>query len=559
MQKRWLNEYPEGVPGEINLSEFQNLIEMFNSCFQKFSHLSAYSNMGETLTFSQVDHLSTQFASYLQNHLHLKKGDRVAIMLPNILQYPICLFGILKAGLVVVNVNPLYTAYELEHQLTDSGAKAIIILENFAHVLESVLAKTTVNFIITTQLADLLPFPKKQIINAALKYIKKMIPKWTIPGSISLNQALIIGKTGNYVSPKITHDDLAFLQYTGGTTGISKGAMLSHGNILANLLQIKAWIDPFVETGKEKVLTPLPLYHIFSLSANLLTFCLLGGELILITNPRDISAFIKKMKKTEFSILTGVNTLFNALVNHSQFKEIDFSKLKFSIGGGMAVQEEVAKSWQNITQSPLIEGYGLTESSPVASVNPINMKAYNKSIGLPLPSTELSIQNNAGKILKQGEIGEVCIRGPQVMKGYWNRVEATAEVINEDGWLKTGDIGKMDEKGYFYIVDRKKDMILVSGFNVFPNEIEEVAVKHPDILEAAAIGMPHSHSGEVVMLVCVRKTNTVSERELIDHCRQFLTNYKIPRSVKFVDELPKSNVGKILRRIVRENELKKIK
>lgn len=559
MQKRWLNEYPEGVPGEINLSEFQNLIEMFNSCFQKFSHLSAYSNMGETLTFSQVDRISTQFASYLQNHLHLKKGDRVAIMLPNILQYPICLFGILKAGLVVVNVNPLYTAYELEHQLTDSGAKAIIILENFAHVLESVLAKTTVNFIITTQLADLLPFPKKQIINAAVKYIKKMIPKWTIPGSISLNQALIIGKTGNYVSPKITHDDLAFLQYTGGTTGISKGAMLSHGNILANLLQIKAWIDPFVETGKEQVLTPLPLYHIFSLSANLLTFCLLGGELILITNPRDISAFIKKMKKTEFSILTGVNTLFNALVNHSQFKEIDFSKLKFSIGGGMAVQEEVAKSWQNITQSPLIEGYGLTESSPVASVNPINMKAYNKSIGLPLPSTELSIQNNAGKILKQGEIGEVCIRGPQVMKGYWNRVEATAEVINEDGWLKTGDIGKMDEKGYFYIVDRKKDMILVSGFNVFPNEVEEVAVKHPDILEAAAIGMPHSHSGEVVMLVCVRKTNTVSERELIDHCRQFLTNYKIPRSVKFVDELPKSNVGKILRRIVRENELKKIK
>lgn len=559
MQKRWLNEYPEGVPGEINLSEFQNLIEMFNSCFQKFSHLSAYSNMGETLTFSQVDRISTQFASYLQNHLHLKKGDRVAIMLPNILQYPICLFGILKAGLVVVNVNPLYTAYELEHQLTDSGAKAIIILENFAHVLESVLAKTTVNFIITTQLADLLPFPKKQIINAAVKYIKKMIPKWTIPGSISLNQALIIGKTGNYVSPKITHDDLAFLQYTGGTTGISKGAMLSHGNILANLLQIKAWIDPFVETGKEQVLTPLPLYHIFSLSANLLTFCILGGELILITNPRDISAFIKKMKKTEFSILTGVNTLFNALVNHSQFKEIDFSKLKFSIGGGMAVQEEVAKSWQNITQTPLIEGYGLTESSPVASVNPINMKAYNKSIGLPLPSTELSIQNNAGKILKQGEIGEVCIRGPQVMKGYWNRVEATAEVINEDGWLKTGDIGKMDEKGYFYIVDRKKDMILVSGFNVFPNEIEEVAVKHPDILEAAAIGMPHSHSGEVVMLVCVRKTNTVSERELIDHCRQFLTKYKIPRSVKFVDELPKSNVGKILRRIVRENELKKIK
>ncbi|RAP38235.1 long-chain-fatty-acid--CoA ligase [Candidatus Marinamargulisbacteria bacterium SCGC AAA071-K20] len=554
MINTWLKEYPEGVPPTIDTSSYESLNDMFTKSFKQFSNLPAYTNMRKTLTFGEIDILSSQFASFLQHQLGLKKGDRVAIMMPNLLQYPICLYGILKAGCIVVNVNPLYTAHELEHQLKDSGAKAIIILENFAHVLCQAISKTELKHVVTTQIGDCFPFVKRNLINFIIKFVKKMVPKWSLPGSCCFNNALLKGMTKAYIPSHINKDDIAFLQYTGGTTGVSKGAVLSHGNILANLLQITAWIGPFVEEGKEQVLTPLPLYHIFSLSANLLTFCVLGGELILITNPRDIPKFVKKMKYIPFTILTGVNTLFNALSNSTKFKDIDFSRLKFTIGGGMAVQEEVAKNWQDMTHSPLIEGYGLTESSPVAAVNPVNMKAYNGAIGLPLPSTELSIRDDDGKELSVGDEGEIWIKGPQVMKGYWKRDEETKEVLTSDGWLKTGDIGKVDDKGYFFVVDRKKDMILVSGFNVYPNEIEEIAVKHPDILEAAAIGIPHAHSGEVVKLICVRNNNTVTERELIDHCREYLTKYKIPRTVEFVDELPKTNVGKILRRALRDKK-----
>jgi long-chain acyl-CoA synthetase len=553
MSNIWTNEYPKGVSHTIDPSKFVSVNDMFIKSFTQFSQLPAYSNMGHTLTFGNVDKLSSQFASYLQNQLHLKKGDRVAIMMPNLLQYPICLYGILKAGCIVVNVNPLYTAYELEHQLSDSGAKAIIILENFAHVLCKAISKTDIEHVVTTQIGDCLGKVKRQVVNCLIRYVKKMIPEWSLPESICFNDALLLGKQTELSPVDLNQSDIAFLQYTGGTTGVSKGAVLTHGNILSNLLQIKEWISPFVEEGKEQVLTPLPLYHIFSLSANLLTFCLLGGELVLITNPRDIPKFVKDMGSTSFTIMTGVNTLFNALVNNSSFKDVDFSKLKFTIGGGMAVQESVAKAWQSTTTSPLIEGYGLTESSPVAAVNPVNMGSYNGAIGLPLPSTELSIRDDNGLLVEQGESGEIWIKGPQVMRGYWNLDDETKEVLTDDGWLKTGDIGKMDKKGYFYVVDRKKDMILVSGFNVFPNEIEEAAMKHPDILEAAAIGIPHSHSGEVVKLFCVRINNTVTQRELIDHCREFLTKYKIPRSVEFVDELPKTNVGKILRRALRDN------
>jgi long-chain acyl-CoA synthetase len=481
----------------------------------------------------------------------MEPGQRLAIMLPNLLQYPVVLFGALRAGLAVVNVNPLYTPRELKHQLVDSGATAIVILENFAHTLQQVLAETPIRTVITTQIGDLFPFPKSLLVNAVVKHLRHMVPDWKIPAAVSLKQALKLGQGGRIVDPPLGHSDIAFIQYTGGTTGVSKGATLTHGNMVANIQQASAWLANDIETGAEKIITALPLYHIFSLTANCLTFMRFGGENILITNPRDFPGFVKELGKQRFTAITGVNTLFNALLNTPGFEALDFGSLKLTLGGGMAVQEAVARKWKAVTGIPLLEAYGLTETSPAVCMNPIHLKDYNGSIGLPMPSTEISFRDNDDNPLPAGDIGELCVRGPQVMRDYWQRDEDTREVINEDGWLHTGDVGRMDERGFCYIVDRKKDMILVSGFNVFPNEIEEVVASHPGVLEVAAIGVPDEKSGEAVKIFVVKKDPNLSEQVLITHCRENLTAYKAPRQVEFRDELPKTNVGKILRRALK--------
>ena len=550
MKKKWLKQYPDTIPHTIDMGKYESLLDIIEESFDRFGDKTAYSNMGQSLTFSDVAEQSETIAAYFQSLPHLKQGDRVAIMMPNLLQYPIVLFGILRAGLTVVNLNPLYTAHELEHILSDSKASALVVLENFAHVFEEIKDRVSVKYVFTSRIGDALRFPKRLLVNWVVHSVKKMVPDFNLPDATPIRE--ILNQTpSSYSRPTLSQKDLAFLQYTGGTTGISKGAMLSHGNIIANLLQIKSWVAPFIAVGEEKVLTPLPLYHIFSLTANLLTFCHLGGHLILITNPRDIPLFIKTISSTPFTVMTGVNTLFNSLANHRQFKDIDFSQLKFSIGGGMAVQKDVATRWQTITQSPLIEGYGLTESSPVACVNLISSTAYSGAIGFPLPSTELSIRHENGTRCQTNEEGEIWIKGPQVMQGYWERKKETQATLTPDGWLKTGDIGRMDERGQFYLVDRKKDMILGSGFNVYPNEVENAAMLHPDVKEAAAIGVPNKHSGEVVKLYCVRHTNTLTESELRQHCKKYLTHYKLPKVVEFKDHLPKTNIGKILRRALR--------
>lgn len=551
MEKIWQKNYQDGVPLDINPRENNSIPEIMENAFKKFPNLPAYHNMGKTITFSELETESNKFGSYLQNQLGLKQGDRVALMLPNILQYPIALFGILQAGLVAVNINPLYTARELEHQLQDSGARVIVIFANSAHILGKVLEKTDVKHVITTEIGDLLKFPKSLIVNFVIKHIKKMVPDWNIPYAISFKDALRKGDPLK-IRPVPNHsEDIAFLQYTGGTTGISKGAILTHGNIVANITQARAWIKTLVHEGKEIIITPLPLYHIFSLTANCLTYSSIGALNVLITNPKDIPSFVKELKKWDFTAITGVNTLFNALLNNAEFKDVNFKALKVVLGAGMAVQKPVAEAWQKITGKPLLEAYGLTETSPAACMNPVNLPAYNGFVGLPISSTIVSIKDADENDLPIGEIGEICIKGPQVMKEYWQQPEETKKVMTADGFFKTGDLGFMNEDGFVKIVDRKKDMIIVSGFNVYPNEIEEIVVGHDKVLECAAIGVPDEKCGEAVKLFIVKKEPSLSENELRSFCKEKLAGYKVPKFIEFRQKLPKSNVGKILRRELR--------
>ncbi|MFU8820137.1 MAG: long-chain-fatty-acid--CoA ligase [Gammaproteobacteria bacterium] len=555
MDKIWLKEYPENIPAEIDVDEFSSLREFLEQSFTKYRSLPAFTNMGHSISFGELDEMSRYLGAWLQKNAGLAKGDRVAVMMPNIIQYAVAVAAILRAGLTVTNVNPLYTPRELQHQLKDSGAKAIIIVENFAGTLEKVRHNTDINAVIVTAIGDMLPTPRRQLTNFVIRKVKKMVPAYNIPDAVSFHKALKEGKWQTMDTPQLGHDDIAFLQYTGGTTGVAKGAMLTHRNIIANLLQARAWLSNTVTEGQSIVITPLPLYHIFSLTANFFTFTLMGGNNILITNPRDMPGFIKELKKHHFTFITGVNTLFNSLLNTPGFEEVDFSHLKGTLGGGMAVQRAVAERWQKVTGKPLIEAYGLTETSPAACINPLTNTEFNGSIGLPISSTEVSIRDEDGNDLGIGAVGEICIRGPQVMAGYWNRPDETAKVMLEDGWFRTGDMGRMDEKGYTFIEDRKKDMILVSGFNVYPNEVEGVAVMHPAVLEAAAVGIPDEKSGELVKLFVVcREGQSVTDKELIAFCRESLTGYKVPRLVEFRKELPKTNVGKILRRELREGK-----
>ncbi|NQT68782.1 MAG: AMP-binding protein [Desulfobacteraceae bacterium] len=552
MEAIWHKNYQEGVPFEIDPREYNSIPEILEGAFKKFSNLPAYHNMGKTITFGELETQCKQFCSYLQNRLNLQPGDRVALMLPNILQYPIALFGLLQAGMAAVNVNPLYTARELQHQLQDSGAKAIVIFANSAHILESVLPATEVEHVIVTEIGDMLTFPKSWIVNAVIKYVKKMVPNWNIPQAVSFKDAMDQGDPAAVKPVAVDYEDVAFLQYTGGTTGVSKGAVLTHGNLVANITQARAWIKPEIREGKEVVITPLPLYHIFALTANCLTFSSLGALNVLITNPRDIPNFVKELKKWDFTVIIGVNTLFNALLNHVEFKNLNFRNLGIALGGGMAVQRPVGEAWQKVTGKPLLEAYGLTETSPAACINPLNLPGYNGYVGLPLPSTIVAVKDDNEKDVPLGEIGEICIKGPQVMKEYWQRPEETRIVMTFDGFFKTGDLGFMNAEGFVKIVDRKKDMIIVSGFNVYPNEIEEVIAGHDKVLECAAIGVADEKSGEAVKLFVVKKEPSLTEDDLRRFCKEQLTGYKIPKFIEFRAELPKTNVGKILRRALRD-------
>ena len=555
MEKIWLKSYPEGVPAEIDVNEYQSLAQVFEEAAAKFSARKAFTCMGKSITFAELDRMSAAFGAWLQAN-GLKKGDRIALMMPNVLQYPVCLFGVLRAGGTVVNVNPLYTAPELEHQLKDSGAETIVVIENFAHVLQEVIGQTAVKRVIVTSIGEMLGL-KGVLVNAVIRHVKKLVPPYVLRGSVTFSKVIAEGSGKTLQRPTITHDDIAFLQYTGGTTGVAKGAMLLHRNIVANLLQSRAWLRPFLKTdGQQIIITALPLYHIFSLTANCLVFMTLGAENVLIPNPRDMKGFVEELKKHRFTAFTGVNTLFNGLLNTAGFDQIDFSTLQISLGGGAAVQKAVAERWKQATGITLIEAYGLTETSPGATINPLNLKEYNGSIGLPLPSTDVMLRDDAGHEVGIGPPGEICIRGPQVMKGYWNNPEETAKVIDAEGWLATGDVGVVDNQGFFKIVDRKKDMVLVSGFNVYPNEIEAVVALMPGVLENAVIGVPDDKTGEAVKVVIVKKDPNLTEADVLAHCRLHLTGYKIPRHVAFRTELPKTNVGKILRRELREMEKK---
>ncbi|MGP8306624.1 long-chain-fatty-acid--CoA ligase FadD [Vibrio sp. YIC-376] len=552
MDKPWLSRYPSDVPETINPEQYESLVDMFEQSVQKYADQPAFMNMGSVMTFRKLEERSRAFAAYLQNELKLKKGDRVALMMPNLLQYPVALFGVLRAGCIAVNVNPLYTPRELEHQLNDSGAKAIVIVSNFANTLEQIVANTSVKHVVLTSLGQMLPRAKGTIVDFVVKYVKGMVPKYSLPGAISMRKALHKGRRLQYVKPFMSGDDIAFLQYTGGTTGVAKGAILTHSNMIANVLQAKGAYGPVLTAGRELVVTALPLYHVFALTVNCLLFIEMGGRNLLITNPRDIPGFVKELQKHPFTAITGVNTLFNALVNNEDFHELDFSNLRLSVGGGMAVQRSVAEQWLKTTGCYLLEGYGLTECSPLVAAYPHDLVEYNGSIGLPVPSTEVRIVDEEGNVLPNTETGELQVRGPQVMQGYWQRPEATRDTINEDGWLSTGDIVKFDDEGFLHIVDRKKDMILVSGFNVYPNEIEDVVALHGKVLEVAAIGQPNDASGELVKVYVVKRDPSLTKDEVIAHCREHLTGYKVPKLVEFRDELPKSNVGKILRRVLRE-------
>ncbi|MCD9032938.1 long-chain fatty acid--CoA ligase [Luteimonas sp. Y-2-2-4F] len=552
LERPWLASYPAGVPQQIDPEEYPSIVSVLQSSLEKYRDRPAFSHMGRSITYAQVDAYSRQFAAYLLGELRLKKGDRVAIMMPNCLQYPIATFGILRAGLTVVNTNPMYTARELRHQLVDSGASAILVLDNFGRTVQEVLADTQVRQVVTTGLGDLLPFPKGALVNFVLKHVKKMVPDYDIPGAVRFREALAAGQRHTLQSVDIAPADIAFLQYTGGTTGVSKGAMLTHRNLVANMQQASTWIGTNARLGEEVIITALPLYHIFALTANCLVFMKFGGHNHLITNPRDMPGFVKELGKVPFTAITGVNTLFNGLLNTPGFDKLDFSRLNLSLGGGTAVQRAVADRWKQVTGCTLIEAYGLTETSPAACINPMDLGEYNGSIGLPISSTDACILGEDGQPLPVGEIGELCIRGPQVMKGYWQHPEETARIIDADGWLHTGDMARMDAQGFFYVVDRKKDMILVSGFNVYPNEVEDVVAMMPGVLEVAAVGVPDEKSGEAVKVVIVKKDPALTAEQVRAHARENLTGYKQPKHVEFRAELPKSNVGKILRRELRE-------
>lgn len=552
MERPWLQNYPNGVPANIDPEAYPSLVAMFDETFKKYKNLPAFTCMGKTLSFGQLDKLSLDFGAYL-NSRGLEPGDKIALMMPNLLQYPIALFGALRAGLIVVNTNPLYTPREMKHQFTDSGVKAIVIAENFAANLEKIQADTQIKTVIRTSIGELLGFPKGNIVNFVVRNIKKMVPAYDIPNAVSFKEALKQGKKFKIKEFTSNLDDVISLQYTGGTTGVAKGAMLTNRNLVANMLQIRGIMMPFLKEREEVCLSPLPMYHIFAFTVNCLALMGIGSHTILITNARDLPSVMKAFKDYKISLMTGVNTLFNALLNHKDFAGLDFSSLKITVGGGMAVQRAVAEKWHKLTGCPLVEGYGMTESSPVASVNPIDGSGKLGTIGLPVPTTDMRVVDEEGKPLPTGEIGEIQIKGPQVMKGYYNRPDETANSI-KDGWLCTGDIGLMDEDGYFKIVDRKKDMILVSGFNVYPNEVEDAIAMHPKVLEVAAVGVPDEHSGEVVKVFVVKKDKSLTADEIKEYAKENLTGYKRPRHVEFKDELPKTNVGKILRRALRDEK-----
>ena len=552
MEKLWLNSYEQGVNAEIDITQYSSISDVFRQSVEKFAHQPAFQNMGKTLTYAEVGKLAEDFASYLQNVLKLPRGERVAIMLPNLLQYPIALFGILQAGLVAVNTNPLYTPRELEHQLKDSGATTIIVLENFANTLELVLPRTQIKHVIVASVGEMFGFFKGTLMNFVLRKIKKMVPEYRISGAIPFQTTLKEGAAHTFRPVTLTREDTALLQYTGGTTGVAKGAILSHGNICANMLQAKEWIKNQLREGKETVIAALPLYHIFALTVNLMIFTNAGSKIILITNPRDMKGFIGELKKERISVFIGVNTLFNGMVNQPDFAAVDFSNLRLTLGGGMATQKAVAEKWKKITGTPIVEAYGLTEASPGVCCNPLNIEAYSGGIGLPVPSTEVELRDADGKEVGIGQPGELWVRGPQVMKGYWNRPEETAKTIDARGFLETGDIAVMDEKGWLKLVDRKKDLIVVSGFNVYPNEIEEVISHNDKVMEVACIGVPNEKTGEALKVFVVKKDPSLTKEELIEFCRTELTAYKVPKDIEFRDELPKSNVGKILRRELRE-------
>ena len=552
MEKIWLQSYEAGVPAEIDISRYESIISVFEESVQKYGAQAAFENMGKSLSYAELAQQAQQFASFLQNTLKLPRGERVAVMLPNVLQYPIAIFGILQAGLVVVNTNPLYTPRELEHQLNDSGATTIIVLENFANTLELVLPKTQIKNVIVATIGDMFGALKGALMNFVIRKIKKMVPDYRIAGAIPFKQAMAQGAAQAFVPVALERGDTAFLQYTGGTTGVAKGAVLSHGNICANMMQGAEWIQNQLTPGKEVVTAALPLYHVFALTVNLMIFMQAGARILLITNPRDMKSFIGDLKKHKISVFIGVNTLFNAMVNRPDFAEVDFSGLKLTLGGGMATQKAVAEKWKNITGTPIVEAYGLTEASPGVCCNPLNIPAYTGSIGLPVPSTEVELRDADGKLVAQGMPGEMWVKGPQVMQGYWQRPQDTAKTIDARGFLETGDIAVMDEKGWFKLVDRKKDLIVVSGFNVYPNEIEEVVAHHAKVLEVACIGVASEKTGEALKLFVVKKDASLTREELIAYCRQELTAYKVPKDIEFRDELPKSNVGKILRRELRE-------
>lgn len=554
MDKVWLKSYPHGIPAELPPAPFRSVRELFEQAFDAYPERPSFTNMGTTLSYRELDQLSMKFACYLQQSLGLERGERVAIMLPNILQYPVVMCGIFRAGLVVVNVNPLYTARELQHQLKDSAARCIVILENFAHILENVIGETLIQNVITTGLGDLLAFPKGALTNFVMRYVKRSVPKYSLAGSVTFKAALDTGSNAGLEHVELGFADIAYLQYTGGTTGISKGAMLSHRNMVRNVQQTMIWQDDAYEgIGSIIAITALPLYHIFSLQGNCLTVMAQGGLNVLITNPRDCKAFVREIAKFPFNMFTGVNTLFASLLITPGFDAVDFSALRVCIGGGMAVQKAVAKDWKDATGNTILQGYGLTETSPAAIVNRIDAE-FTGSIGLPMPSTDVMICDDDGNPLPLTEVGEICIRGPQVMEGYWHRPKETADVMLPGGWLRTGDIGRMDEDGYVFIEDRKKDMILVSGFNVYPNELEDVVVEMDGVLEAAAIGIPHERSGEIVKMFIVRTNPDITEQDVLDHCRANLTNYKRPKIIEFRDDLPKTAVGKVLRRALRDEE-----
>jgi long-chain acyl-CoA synthetase len=552
MNKIWLKNYPHGVPAEINPNEYPSLTTLLESSCRRFAEQDAFYSLGRTLSYAEFEGRARDFAAWLQQSAKLQRGDRIAIMLPNVLQYPIALFGALRAGLTIVNTNPLYTARELEHQLKDSGAKAIVILENFAHTLAGVIEHSELEHVIVSGVGDQLGWPKSTLVNLVVRHVRKQVPRYDLPGALRFNDVLEQGRFLPFTPVTTTHDDVAFLQYTGGTTGVAKGAMLTHRNMISNVLQAGAWLGTGSRLGEDTVITPLPLYHIFALTGNLMVFIKLGARNVLIANPRDFPAFVAELRRWRFTFISGVNTLFNALLHTPGFAELDFSQLRITLGGGMAVQRSVAEHWQRVTGNVLTQAWGLTETSPAACVNPFELREFNGSIGLPISSTEITIRNDDGRELAIGEVGEICVRGPQVMLGYWNRPDETAQVMIGD-WLRTGDIGRMDHGGFVYIEDRKKDMILVSGFNVYPNEVESVVAAHPGVLEVAAVAQEDERSGEAVALFVVKKDPNLTEQQLIDYCRGELTGYKVPKHVYFRTELPKTNVGKILRRELRDS------